>query len=63
MTAQSARAEATKGVRRGNYKQIVVRFDVETFDQIAAKAKRENISMSEAIRQGVEWMLMDEVAG
>jgi hypothetical protein len=46
-----------RGVRRGTFVQHVCRFDDETFDQIHAMAVAEGISLSEAIRQLVEFGL------
>jgi hypothetical protein len=50
-----------RGVVRGkpDARRIVVQFDAETFDQIAAKALAEECSFAEIVRRGVEWMLME----
>lgn len=49
----------TKGVRRNGWARIVVQFDEETFDQIAAKADAQGCSFAQIVREGVEWMLME----
>jgi hypothetical protein len=49
-----------RGVRRGCHIQHVVRFDDQTFEQVRAKALRDRSSLSEAIRQLVEFGLEAE---
>ena len=55
-------AEPGRGVRKGAHVQHVCRFDDETFDAVRAKALRDGTSLSEAIRQLVEWGLEAEGA-
>lgn len=48
------------GVRRlkgGNCRQLIVRLDEETVEQIVARAEKENTSIAEQLRLLIEWGL------
>lgn len=51
------RADHARGLRR-----IVVSIDIETFDQIRARADREGHSWAQSIRELIEWGLEDDNA-
>jgi hypothetical protein len=59
---QQMHREPGRGVAKGCYRGHVCRFDDETFAEIRAKALRDGTSLSEAIRQLVEWGLEAEDA-
>lgn len=50
-------AQGVVDPRRPDYKQIVVRMDHETFDDLRARAIRERTSLSEQVRTMIEWGL------
>lgn len=45
------------GYPRDGCKQIAIRFDVDTFDQVKALALKDGVSFAEKVRQLVEWGL------
>lgn len=47
------------GVRKGTNRRVVVSFDDETFDAIAARATAEQTSFAAIVRELVEWGLED----
>ena len=47
------------GVRKGTTKRVVVSFDDETFDTIAARAVAGRMSFAQAVRELVERGLQD----
>lgn len=48
------------GLRKGVMKRVVVSFDDETFDAIAARAVAGGMSFAASVRELVEWGLVSE---
>lgn len=59
MTRSYKPATVALGVRKGTNKRVVVSFDDETFDAIAARAVASETSFAAAVRELVEWGLQD----
>ncbi len=57
---QQLRTGPAKGVQRGSWRQLVVKIDSDTFEEIRARAERENTSMAEQVRLLIEWGLEAE---
>lgn len=57
---QQIKGEPAHGVEHGAYRQAVIRVDHETFDEMRAKAARDDTSLAEAIRTLIEWGLEAE---
>lgn len=47
-----------RGVQNGSYRQLLVKIDPETFEQIRDRAVDEKTSMAHQIRLVIEWGLM-----
>lgn len=50
----------TKGVQQGERKVLVVRVEDELWEDVRARAKRDNCSTSEKMRQLIEWGIQAE---
>lgn len=55
--------QRARGVKMGNKRQIVVRLDDDTFDEVLALAEHSNTSVAEQVRVLIEFGLEDVKEG
>jgi hypothetical protein len=60
MTYPYRPTKPTKGVGRGDKKVLVVRVEEELFEDVHKRARRDNCSTSEKMRQLIEWGIQAE---